>query len=692
MQDHVCWRDDIDEYIYHIGNARSRHALHHPGRIDSRRKKSQKGQAVSVFHSREPDVRQSRSGRRSIRSGQTQNCGVQEYVENSPEYSILVQSKARSKKRIAVLSNSIARIRSFSTHHFRFVLRKWYTWRLERIYTAKYFNHQGYRASYLRQIRNMDVRILSIPKQENPPTHKANKASSTGKLVAHFSRTHVASIPEKVSDGSTGKLVAVMLVRHTSLNRPERRLESQWNRQKTDSTDRGSPEQGLVNTGFRQDWRVQSVQRKVEGVDHQHRQHGILRALRDVFYDTMPWLRFMLWSGHYLLHMRQVHAAYREESTVEQGKIRRPVNSRLRYQKKKKHGARHGPSVRQTVYHKAHDMLRKARKHKSGGYKTTLKRWHDDGRKSLSDIGWTEEQIIQYGAIALEDHSYVATWQEISRNEKSWNISLNAEGIQGPLNMQKTVWRTYSNHWIWKQTYPSWKTRQRLDQPFEGFEEYDYRLDFVQDGDTIPLPRRIHLRHHDGNQAAAGSQIEAGIRGKHHPGLNSNFFFFFVQRCHFACRKFNLLAIDRGCRQTRLPRTTLSHAQSLHRLVLLVVRVYSHALTSMHLHGSRLKRIFVYHLKTLHPRRAMPYTLQNLTPRTSTPSTPFPEPVFQHSKHPCQDQRPQQRGALTETPPPTWNEGMYRDAFTAELKQASDTLARSSTMESTVSPPSVVKN
>ena len=29
-----------------------------PGRIDSRKKKSQKGQAVSVFHSREPDVRQ----------------------------------------------------------------------------------------------------------------------------------------------------------------------------------------------------------------------------------------------------------------------------------------------------------------------------------------------------------------------------------------------------------------------------------------------------------------------------------------------------------------------------------------------------------------------------------------------------------------------------------------------------------
>ena len=85
------------------------------------------------------------------------------------------------------------------------------------------------------------------------------------------------------------------------------------------------------------------------------------------------------------------------------------------------------------MYYKAHDILRKARKHKSGGYKTILDRWHDDDkyRKSLSDIGWTEEQISQCDAIALEDHSYVATRQEGSRNEKSWNISLNAQGIQG---------------------------------------------------------------------------------------------------------------------------------------------------------------------------------------------------------------------------------------------------------------------
>ena len=59
----------------------------------------------------------------------------------------------------------------------------------------------------------------------------------------------------------------------------------------------------------------------------------------------------------------------------------------------------------------------------------------------------------------------------------------------------------------------------------------------------------------------------------------------------------------------------------------------------------------VCHLKTLQSSRAMSYTLQNLTPRTSTPSLPFTEPVFQHAEQNCEDPRPQQRGALTETPP-----------------------------------------
>ena len=93
----------------------------------------------------------------------------------------------------------------FSTHFLRFVLRKVVYMKTGEDSYCKV--HQ-----FPRLPRNMDVRILPIPKRENPPTIKANRASSTGKLVAHFSRTHVAGIPEKVSDGSAGKPVAVTLI------------------------------------------------------------------------------------------------------------------------------------------------------------------------------------------------------------------------------------------------------------------------------------------------------------------------------------------------------------------------------------------------------------------------------------------------------------------------------------------------
>ena len=102
VQDNVLLLDDFAEYIYNNGNAHDMHSIIQTGLILGG-KKSQ---------SREPDVRQSRSGRSSIRSGQTTNYGVQKYLESSPKHSILVQSEDRSKKRIAVLSNTIPRNRS----------------------------------------------------------------------------------------------------------------------------------------------------------------------------------------------------------------------------------------------------------------------------------------------------------------------------------------------------------------------------------------------------------------------------------------------------------------------------------------------------------------------------------------------------------------------------------------------------
>ena len=46
------------------------------------------------------------------------------------------------------------------------------------------------------------------------------------------------------------------------------------------------------------------------------------------------------------------------------------------------------------------------------------------------------EQIIAYDELALEDHSYIATREERTRNEKNWVLSLNREGVQGPLSQR----------------------------------------------------------------------------------------------------------------------------------------------------------------------------------------------------------------------------------------------------------------
>ena len=55
---------------------------------------------------------------------------------------------------------------------------------------------------------------------------------------------------------------------------------------------------------------------------------------------------------------------------------------------------RHGQSMRQMMYHKARDMLRKAKLPKNGSCETVLERWYTDAdyQKSLSDEGWTEEK------------------------------------------------------------------------------------------------------------------------------------------------------------------------------------------------------------------------------------------------------------------------------------------------------------
>ena len=159
-------------------------------------------------------------------------------------------------------------------------------------------------------------------------------------------------------------------------------------------------------------------------------------------------------------------------------------------------------------------------------HKTVLDRWNRDDkyRKSLSDVGWAEESLIQYDEIAFEDHSYIATRQERSRNEKSGKLPLNAEGIQGPLNQRSGLKQAKQTCKILYQEHTAITGSGNKPIPPEQSKPdkgainslnalrhtiIDSKL--LQDGDTILLPQRIHLRHHDDNQAATCGQRGTGL-------------------------------------------------------------------------------------------------------------------------------------------------------------------------------------
>ena len=139
------------------------------------------------------------------------------------------------------------------------------------------------------------------------------------------------------------------------------------------------------------------------------------------------------------------------------------------------------------MYCKAKELLQKVRQPKHGGHTSMFESWHKDAqyRKSLSEIGWTEEQIIEFDKIALEDHSYVATRSEIIQNSKHWILRLNQDGVQQPQNQRRdfALAKDCTNQHVTRsqqdyRTIPRDKqVRQRRGQAFEGIDEYDFRVD-----------------------------------------------------------------------------------------------------------------------------------------------------------------------------------------------------------------------
>ena len=168
---------------------------------------------------------------------------------------------------------------------------------------------------------------------------------------------------------------------------------------------------------------------------------------------------------------------------------------------------------------KAKEMLHKAGQEKHGSHSSNIARWLNDykNRKSLSDIGWNEQDIMLLDRIALENYSFVLTRAERIRNSEHWILELNQDGAQQPSNQRpdfaqakreckrshdEYVARTQQEY---RTALRSQQVRQRKEQPFDGIEEYDYTVDprtgwisITQRGETCRL-RRHRPRPQIGN-------------------------------------------------------------------------------------------------------------------------------------------------------------------------------------------------
>ena len=152
-------------------------------------------------------------------------------------------------------------------------------------------------------------------------------------------------------------------------------------------------------------------------------------------------------------------------------------------------------------------MLQKAREPTHGGHKTIVERWQKDDkyRTSLSEIGWTEEQIFQYDKLALEDHRFSATRKERDRYESMCVLKLNEEGAQAPwtrrldyVEAKREMERLHDEH-VKKTSegsvpiHPSQRLRQPRGQKFEGLKQHNYRVDPQTGRRFYPTKSQGHL-------------------------------------------------------------------------------------------------------------------------------------------------------------------------------------------------------
>ena len=378
-------------------------------------------------------------------------------------------------------------------------------------------------------------------------------------------------------------------------------------------------------------------------------QHGVFRAVRDLFQNTMPWLFFVLGSWHHMLHLRQMYAAVGTESTVKQGEIRRPVNLLPRYQKESYPWSQTwticaAVHVLQSTWHAEESpQAQKWWLQKHSGQME--QRWQIPQVFVRHWVGWGTDHWKTIPTLLhnkKSEREIMETFFERRSYSKGHWISA-VTFSEGEADMPKTVTRIYMNHCKWKPTDPSRATSQKgLINSLNAFEEYDYRLE-------APAGWRYYPSSTTHSSSSSRWQPSSDLWPtwswdslKSSSWTEQWIFLQLFQWCHFACWKFNHLAIDRGEGRGERGKQHTVHTFFLMRSCCTVILSLTSRTNLTHHawlknHGAHCWCFSTKHshfIEEWHQARALPSSL-------------FLNPSFSEHK-PCGDLRPQLSGAWAE--------------------------------------------
>ena len=490
--------------------------------------------------------------------GQTKARSIRKYLEASSKHGVLVQFKGRSEKRIAILSNTITRNRSL------------------RHTTCDLYRdngmHEDKRGDFLFQSMSA-YKISSFFAETEFAQWTTGSTWSRSKRIpsGSFGETHSSSIDNRIpgiphstvqqQDTNRRETVKQLIQQFENHPHKESFLPDMKQTEKINAFSERSKKL-ITDMGNTEIFELCETSSKIQCPD-----------------CALFWQNWLC----VLLMWKKSHTLAKDQ-TARLEELWRLIFSRLRHQK------RASPMGLNMELPKGNECTttqrrccRKLANPSMEDINPKLERWHTDNdyRKSLSEIGWTEEHIIQYDKLALEDNSYFATPKERARNDKKWVLSLNKEGVQGPVNQRpdllkqnqqlerlhdeyvketseekytdstyttnkttqrSTIWRT------WRKWLSSWSSNRMEDLHFEVTGK--------------PAASNIFVLV---NSVGTARQLEQKLEFLATLILDWMVVIFFSSEMLFSLAgKFELPGNRRGCRQTHLLHATFSHAQSLH--------------------------------------------------------------------------------------------------------------------------------